>query len=201
MPCPRTVLCTRLAERVGLASECQARERGSPRKPRASQRRLGRSQRGCPIHRQGSGRQVLGTPWCAKPPSSRTTRGLAAGASPDVSREAPGASALRPQVRRKRSIAQAVWRLRLSETARPSVGARRLRAFPWAGFCSKRLRSVWPWGVCRKQRGAAAEKAHVRGAWPIFVPEVPTRLPPDAVRHVTRRPSAAQACPRGTRSL
>ena len=34
-----------------------------------------------------------------------------------------------------------------------------------------------------------------------FLPEVPTRLPPDALRHVTRRPSEAQACPLGTRSL
>jgi len=201
MPCPRTVLCTRLAERVGLASECQARERGSPRKPRASKRRLGRSQRGCPIHRQGSGRQVLCTPWRSKTPSSQTTSVLDAGASPYESREAPGASALLPQVRRKRSIAKAVWRLRLSETARPRVCARRLRAFPWSGFCSKRLRSFWPWGLLRKNSVAAAEKAHVRCAWPIFVPEVPTRLPPDALRHVTRRQYEAQAGPLGTRSL
>jgi hypothetical protein len=120
LPCPRTVLFTRLAEPVGLARECQARGRGSPRQPWASPRRRCRSQSGCPINRQGSGRRVLYTPWRSQTQPSRTAGVLDAGSSPDEAREAPGSPALLPEDRRNRSRSKAVWRLSLESTARPS---------------------------------------------------------------------------------
>jgi hypothetical protein len=98
-PCPRTVRFKRLAERVGLTSECQVRGRGSPREPYANKRRRGRSQSGCPINRQGSGIRVLGTPWRSKTQPHRTAGVLNVGASPYQSSEAPGSPALLPEDR------------------------------------------------------------------------------------------------------
>jgi hypothetical protein len=93
---------------------------GSTRQPCASTRRRCRRQRGGPINRKGAGRRVLSTPGRAKTQPRRTSGGLAAGASPDAAREAPGAPARLPEDRRQRSIAKAVWRLRMESTARPS---------------------------------------------------------------------------------
>src|SRR5215813_12448762 len=56
-----------------------------------------------------------------------------------------------------------------------------LRALPLSCFFSKRAKSFWPWRLLRKKRGAASEKAHLRCALPIFLPEVPKRLPPDSL--------------------
>jgi hypothetical protein len=71
MLCPHTVPLKRPAERVGLASECQARGRGSTRKPCASKRHIYRSQSGRPIKRKGSGIRVLCTPGRSKTQPSR----------------------------------------------------------------------------------------------------------------------------------
>jgi hypothetical protein len=39
----------------------------------------------------------------------------------------------------------------------------------------------------RRKRTAASEKAHLRGTLPIFLPELPTRLPADSLAPRTRR--------------
>jgi hypothetical protein len=89
MLCPHTVLLKKRAERVGLASSCQARGRGSTRKPCVSKRRMCRSQSGCPIKRKGSGIWVLCTPGHSKTQPSRLCSVLNSGSS----RACPG----RPQ--------------------------------------------------------------------------------------------------------
>jgi hypothetical protein len=147
LPCPRPVRFIRLAERVGLASACQGRGRGRTREPWARTRRLCRRQRGGPLTRQGAGRRVLGPPGRSQPPPRRTAGVRDAGSSPDASREAPGAPALRPEARRQRSIATAMVRLRREETARPRGCARMLRAFPWFCLFSNRRKRCWPWGL------------------------------------------------------
>jgi hypothetical protein len=81
MLCPHTVLLTRPAEHVALASEWQARGRGSPRTPCARQRRMWRSQSGWPSKRQGSGIRVLCTPRRSKTPLRRIGSVLEAGSS------------------------------------------------------------------------------------------------------------------------
>jgi hypothetical protein len=70
-----------------------------------------------------------------------------------------------------------------------------------SGLFAKRPRDFWPVGWFRKHNTAASDKAHRRGAWPIFVPEVPKRVPADACAHVTRRPDEAKSCTRGKRSM
>ena len=64
---------------------------------------------------------------------------------------------------------------------------------PWRGCFSPLVRHCCPAGVSRRPKTAAAEKAHVRGAVPMVVPEVPERCPADALAHLTRRPEEAQA--------
>jgi hypothetical protein len=81
MWCPPTVLRKRPAARVGLAREGQARGRGSPRNPWASQRHSSRRQRGRPITRQGAGRGVRCTPGRATTQPSRRYSVRDAGAS------------------------------------------------------------------------------------------------------------------------
>ena len=53
--CPPAVLCKAPAQRVSLASERQARGRGSPRQPWTTLAAEGGSKSGCPITAQGSG--------------------------------------------------------------------------------------------------------------------------------------------------
>jgi hypothetical protein len=89
MWCPPPVLRKTPAARVGRASACPARGRGSTRTPWARQRCTGRSQSGCPINRPGSGIRVLGTPGRSKTQPSRRCSVLDAGAA----RAGPG----RPQ--------------------------------------------------------------------------------------------------------
>ena len=58
-----------------------------------------------------------------------------------------------------------------------------VNALPWPYLFSKRARHCWPLSWLRSNRTAASEKAHVREALPIFVPEGPERLPADALAH------------------
>ena len=44
-----------------------------------------------------------------------------------------------------------------------------------------------PAGLSRRNKTAASEKAHLRWALPILVPEVPERFPADSLAHLTRR--------------
>jgi hypothetical protein len=120
---------------------------------------------------------------------------------PSVSRSAPGAPALRPQVFSKCARAKAVWRLSMQETARASWCAKILQAVPLSGFFSTLARDFCPGSCPRRHRGAAAAKAHCRCALPLLVPAVPRRFPPDALAPLTRRPDDAQSCPRGQRSM
>jgi len=53
----------------------------------------------------------------------------------------------------------------------------------------------------RRHRTAASEQAHVRDAWPIVVPEVPYRVPADALAQVTTRQEDTQSWTRGTRVI
>src|SRR2546427_55380 len=55
---------------------------------------------------------------------------------------------------------------------------------------------VWAAGFSRWQKTAASDQAHVRGAWPMVVPEGPERVPAEALAHVTRRHEEAPSCPR-----
>jgi hypothetical protein len=41
----------------------------------------------------------------------------------------------------------------------------------------------------------------VRDAWPLCVPEVPYRLPADALAHLTQRQEDTQSCTRGKRAI
>ncbi len=66
---------------------------------------------------------------------------------------------------------------------------------------SERTRSFWPWGLFRKNNAAASEKAHVRWALPMFLPEVPQRLPADSFAPLTRRHYETKSCPRGKRAM
>jgi hypothetical protein len=114
--------------------------------------------------------------------------------------EAPGAPALLPSPWRHVSLAKAVGRLRLAETARASVCARRVKAWPVSCVFSKRTRDVCPAGWWRRNNAAASAPAHVRWAFPRFLPDVPKRVPADACAHFTQRPEEAQSCRRGTRA-
>ena len=50
-------------------------------------------------------------------------------------------------------------------------------------FYSSLVRYFWPAGLPRRNSTAASEKAHLRWALPIFVPEVPYRFPADSFVH------------------
>ena len=99
------------------------------------------------------------------------------------------------------SIAKTVSRVNMEETARANVWAKIVNAVPFPCFCSTRARNVWPWALVRSNTTAAAEKAHVREAWPLFVHEVPSRVPADALAYVTRRQEDTQSWTRGKRWL
>ena len=89
----------------------------------------------------------------------------------------------------------------MSDTARASFWARRGQALPWPCVFSSCVRDLWPAGGSRRNRTAAAEKAHVRYAGPIFAPEVPSSFPADAFAPWTRRQDARQSWTRGHRRL
>jgi hypothetical protein len=142
--CPPTGRCQRLAAWLARAREGRARGRGRTRQPGvtvaiAQQARAGGQARG-----QTQGEKASAHLGVHRRRVRTPSRVLARGASPGWSREAQGSPALRPEVRRSRARSTAVVRLRMSETARASVGARRVRAGPGRGFGSQRASSGWP---------------------------------------------------------
>jgi hypothetical protein len=98
-------------------------------------------------------------------------------------------------------LGQAGARWHLASTARASVWARTVSAWPFPCVCSKGARDCGPGGGWRRQTTAASAKAHVRDAGPRCVPVGPARCPADAVAHVTRRPEDTHSCPRGQRAM
>jgi hypothetical protein len=74
-----------------------------------------------------------------------------------------------------------------------------VKALPLPCFFSRPVRYFWPAELLRRNTTAASEQAHVREAFPIFVPAVPYRLPADALAHVTRRQEETTSGPRGKR--
>lgn len=97
MSYPPTVLGKGLAEHRELASEAQARGRGSPREPDAVKRRLGQSQSAWPSKARGSGLWGRSGPPRSKTQLSAAARPSWAGASLQgrVRRRAPPRCALR----------------------------------------------------------------------------------------------------------
>ena len=148
---------------------------------------------------QGQDTVPLGSLACvaARRPGGQRT---ATRRSPSRPREAAGSPAPRPERWSNCSIAQVVGRCSLSETARASVCAKRVQAWPWPCFCSKRARDFGPAGLVRRNRSAAAEQAHVRDAGPIFVPQVPDRWPAEAWAPLPKRPEETQSWTRGQRA-
>jgi len=76
-----------------------------------------------------------------------------------------------------------------------------VKAVPLRCFFSHRESNFCAAGLSRKNKTAASEKAHLRWALPIVVPEVPERFPADALAHVMRRQYEAKSCTRGKRAL
>ena len=67
-----------------------------------------------------------------------------------------------------------------------------------ARFCLSAGQQLLSVGIVTEEQGGSWwEKAHLRCAFPMFFPDVPKRLPADALRHWTRRAAEAQSCPRG----
>src|SRR5207247_1219425 len=81
------------------------------------------------------------------------------------------------------------------------LGAKTVKALPFPCFFSKRARDFWPAGWLRRKRTAASEKAHVREALPLFVPEVLYRFPADSLAHVTKRQEDTKSWTRGKRAM
>src|SRR5262249_38367679 len=180
------VLLKEMAEPKRRASECQARERGSTRP-------CGRLS---PLVQEPEwmSNQSLGLgdirPLCTFACRDAVIQDVAHARSrliPSMASEAAGAPTLRPEPWRHCSISKAVWRLSLSETARASLWARMVTACPWPCLFSKRATECCPAGLWRRHHAAASEKAHFRWACPIFLPDVPTRVPADSLAHLTRR--------------
>ena len=156
---------------------------------------------GCRSKRRAHGSRPRDAQACAATPGWTAWRALVIRGSRSLSRATSRAPPLRPDAVNKVGLSQAVWRLTRSETARATVGARSVRALPLLGFLSRLVSNVGPRGCSRTQTTAAAENAHVRGALPSVVPDVPARVPAASLAHVTRRPDAATSCPRGQRAL
>src|SRR5206468_12779836 len=99
------------------------------------------------------------------------------------SREAPGSSALLPERGKHGSLSTAPWCWSMAETARANGWASPVKAWPVSCGCSTRARDGWAAGGSLRHKTAAADKAHVSWAWPIVAPDVPTRVPADALAH------------------
>ena len=141
-----------------------------------------------------------GAPTRSRPPGE-PPRPPGPGPRPCSSREAVGSPAPRQDPVRPVGRANAVVRVRRSATARAHGGAQTLNAWPGPWGVSTRARAVWPAGWCRQPRTAAAEKAHGSAAWPIVAPEVPSRVPADALAPGLSRPEATTSWSRGPRVL
>jgi hypothetical protein len=105
-----------------------------------------------------------------------------------ASREAADSPAPLHDSRRHLSTSNAVSHCSMKYTARANVRATIVQVLPWPGLRSRQARDFCPAGLFRKTRPAASEKAHLRSALPIFLPEVPERLPAESFAHVTSRP-------------
>jgi hypothetical protein len=175
------------------------RGRGSPQQPAKTCAIWTGARADVQANAQGQDTVPLGSLACvaARRPGGQRT---ATRRSPSRPREAAGSPAPRPERWSNCSIAQVVGRCSLSETARASVCAKRVQAWPWPCFCSKRARDFGPAGLVRRNRSAAAEQAHVRDAVPIFVPAVPDRWPADALAPLPKRPEETQSWTRGQRA-
>ena len=201
MSYPPTVLRKSLAASRKLASEAQARGRGRTRDADAVKRRFSQSQKR--VSNPSAGLRDMG-PRRTAACSDAAMRGfMSVGFRliPAVSSAAPGSPALLPEGHRHGSRAQAVWRCSMPETVRARWWAKRRRAWPLSCFFSTLARDVCPGSCPRRNRVAASEKAHVRGAVPLLCPDVPQRVPPDAFAPWTRRPDEAPSWPRGKRSI
>ena len=93
---PHTVLLKGLAEHGALASEAQARGRGSTHTPDAVQRRLYKSQSECPIKARGSGIMGPRRTSAFKDAAMLGFTSVLCRLIPSVSSSAPGSPALLP---------------------------------------------------------------------------------------------------------
>jgi hypothetical protein len=200
MSYPHPVLRTGLAAHGWRASEAQVRERGSPRKPEATNalcaRARARVQAKRGLRERGPRRTAAFQDAAMSGFTSVLCRRI-----PCVSSAAPGSRALLPEGRRHGSRAKAVGRVSIQETARARLCARIRRAVPLSGFFSNLANNFCPGACPRRPRVAASDKAPVRWAFPLLGPAVPPRLPPDSLAHLMRRHSDATSCPRGKRSI
>src|SRR5919108_1416303 len=157
MAYPHTVLLKGLAESRTLARE--ARGRGRPRAPAAVERRYRRARASVHSPRGAPG---AGAETDRRVPRRRPDRlSLRREQPPPFSVECgAGLTRAAPSVHRHGSRAKAVWRLRLTETARARLWARLRRAFPVSGFCSNLARYFCPGSFPRRNRVAASEQAH-----------------------------------------
>jgi len=151
--------CTEVVRQFGPGSG-----EGQPTAPERASRRIARRRSGCPINGQ---RIWAKGPLCS---CAFTDAALHAGPSttlrlrPWSSRSACGSSAPPHAPERNLRRANAVWRLNLSETARPSVWASMVQALPFPGLCASVVRSCGPAGWWRRHNPAASEPAHLRSA-------------------------------------
>ena len=114
-----------------------------------------------PITRAGAGHRASGLMGVRR----RTGGSMAehgCQARPSCPSAAAGAPAPLPARWRTRVRSNPTSRCNREETARASVGASTVSAWPGPCFVSKRARDFWPAGLVRRQRTAAAEQAHCK---------------------------------------
>ena len=100
----------------------------------------------------------------------------------------------------KRVRATACARASRSYPARARLGASTVSALALPCVCSNFAKYALPGWFCRKQRTAASAKAQRSYTLPIFLPEVPSRFPPDSLAHFTTRQYETKSCTRGKRA-
>jgi hypothetical protein len=157
---PRPVRCTEVAERVPFARSCQARRRGRTRQALSRSPSILWSSRERPINAEGSGSRTYRL-LCGRRRRVSLLPEHSLRLIPLVASTAAGSRTPRLSPRKHVGRAQAVWRCHLSSTARAHVCASTVNAFPVEGFFAKRVSDVWPAGVARQKRTAAAEQAPV----------------------------------------
>jgi hypothetical protein len=197
--CPQTVRCQEVADQVLFARDCRVRGRGSHvQRPRSSlqlEERERVAHQGAGIRDAGLGAEAHSL---TQPRSSSSTPALGSSPQRPVRRQA---RPLRSITRGATHPDQQRCRVLPYHTRRAHVWARTVRASPWLCLRSKRARDLCPAGFWRRHTTAASEKAPVRDALPIVVPEGPSRVPADALAHVTRRQKATKSWPRGKRLM
>src|SRR3990172_3295643 len=88
---------------------------------------------------------------------------------------------------RNRLMANACCRVSMWYTARASLWASTVSALPLPCLRVSLAKYFCPGAFWRRKSTAASEKAHLRCALPIFLPEVHRRLPADSLAHFTSR--------------